>query len=211
MQFVLKVTNINVQRPVHLHLEWKVWNPHWPSWHFAQDHECTQTRPLQRTLHISPPSDPQMLNIGYYNNTILSRGFETLEMKAFTPPLLVKSTDNVSNPFISYKLLRRAPQRALVVKPTCRCRRQKRRGFSPWSGRSPGGEHGTSLQYSCLENPTDRGAWRATVHKVTKSQTWLKQLNMQALKSWVLFLLIYYFRGYKLLCIAGLYQLYNHF
>ena len=38
-------------------------------------------------------------------------------------------------------------------------------------GRSPGGEHGNPLQYSCLENPTDRGAWPATVHGVAKSQT----------------------------------------
>ena len=37
--------------------------------------------------------------------------------------------------------------------------------------RSPGGGHGNPLQYSCLENPVDRGAWRATVHGVTKSQT----------------------------------------
>ena len=42
------------------------------------------------------------------------------------------------------------------------------------SGRSPGGGHGNPLQYSCLENPTDRGAWRATVHKVTKSRRRLK-------------------------------------
>ena len=34
-----------------------------------------------------------------------------------------------------------------------------------------------TLQYSCLENPMDRGAWRATVHSVTKSQTWLKRLS----------------------------------
>ena len=39
----------------------------------------------------------------------------------------------------------------------------------PGSGRSPGGGNGNSLQYSCLENPMDRGAWRATVHGVTKS------------------------------------------
>ena len=39
------------------------------------------------------------------------------------------------------------------------------------SGRSPGEGHGNPLQYSCLENPMDRGAWRATVHRVTKSQT----------------------------------------
>ena len=38
-------------------------------------------------------------------------------------------------------------------------------------GRSPGGGHGNPLQYSCLENPMDRGAWRATVHGVTKSWT----------------------------------------
>ena len=40
----------------------------------------------------------------------------------------------------------------------------------PGSGRSPGGGHGNPLQYSCLENPIDRGAWWATVHCVTKSQ-----------------------------------------
>ena len=34
----------------------------------------------------------------------------------------------------------------------------------PWSGISPGGVHGNPLQYSCLENPMDREAWRATVH-----------------------------------------------
>ena len=37
-------------------------------------------------------------------------------------------------------------------------------------GRSPGEGNGNPLQYSCLENPKDRGAWRATVHRVTKSQ-----------------------------------------
>ena len=41
----------------------------------------------------------------------------------------------------------------------------------PGSGRSPGGGHGNPLQYSCMENPMDRGAWRATVHGVAKSQT----------------------------------------
>ena len=41
----------------------------------------------------------------------------------------------------------------------------------PASGRSPGIGNGNPLQYSCLENPMDRGAWWATVHGVTKSQT----------------------------------------
>ena len=44
-------------------------------------------------------------------------------------------------------------------------------GSIPGLGRSPGGRHGNPLQYSCLENPMDRGAWWATVHGVTKSQT----------------------------------------
>ena len=50
----------------------------------------------------------------------------------------------------------------------------------PGSGRSPGGGHGIPLQYSCLENPVDRGAWQAIVHGVTKSWTWLKQLSIHA-------------------------------
>ena len=44
-------------------------------------------------------------------------------------------------------------------------------GSIPGLGRSPGGGHGTPLQYSCQENPMDRGAWQATVHGVVKSQT----------------------------------------
>ena len=46
-------------------------------------------------------------------------------------------------------------------------------GLIPWSGKSPGGGHGNPHQYSCLENPMGRGAWWATVHSVSKSQTWL--------------------------------------
>ena len=38
-------------------------------------------------------------------------------------------------------------------------------------GRSPGGGHGNPLQYSCLENPMGRGAWWATVHRITESDT----------------------------------------
>ena len=46
-----------------------------------------------------------------------------------------------------------------------------------WLGRSPGGGHGSPLQYSFLENPMERGAWWAVVHRVAQSQTWLKQLS----------------------------------
>ena len=51
-------------------------------------------------------------------------------------------------------------------------------GSIPGLGRSPGGGHGNPFQYSCLENPTDRGAWWAIVRRVAKSWTQLKQLSM---------------------------------
>ena len=50
------------------------------------------------------------------------------------------------------------------------------------SGRCPEGGHGNPLQYSCLENPTDRGAWRAATHGVTKSWTRLNN-ELHMLKS----------------------------
>ena len=52
-------------------------------------------------------------------------------------------------------------------------------GLIPGLGRSPEGGHGNPPQYSCLENLMDRGAWWATVHKVAKSWTRLKQLSTQ--------------------------------
>ena len=51
-------------------------------------------------------------------------------------------------------------------------------GLIPGLGRSPGEGNGNPLQYSCLESPMDRGAWRTTVHRFTKSLTQLKQLSM---------------------------------
>ena len=51
-------------------------------------------------------------------------------------------------------------------------------GSTPGSRRSPGGGHGNPLQYSCLKNPMDRGAWHNMVHRVAKSWTRLKQLSI---------------------------------
>ena len=51
-------------------------------------------------------------------------------------------------------------------------------GLIPGLERSPGEENGNPLQYSCLENPMDRGAWQATVHRVEQSQTQLNQLSI---------------------------------
>ena len=50
----------------------------------------------------------------------------------------------------------------------------------PGSGRSPAEGHGNPLQYSCLENSMDRGAWRTTVHGVTKSWTELLTLSLHS-------------------------------
>ena len=48
----------------------------------------------------------------------------------------------------------------------------------PESGISPGGGHSNPLQYSCLENPMESGAWYATIHRIAKSQTRLKRLSI---------------------------------
>ena len=72
---------------------------------------------------------------------------------------------------------------ALVVKNlTASSGEIKDEGSTPGLGRFPGRSHGSPLQYSCLENSMDRGAWkvmvhRITVHRVAKNQTQLKQLG----------------------------------
>ena len=53
-------------------------------------------------------------------------------------------------------------------------------GLIPESGISSGGGNGNPIQYSCLENPMDRGAWWVMVHRVPESQTQLKELSMHA-------------------------------
>ena len=53
-------------------------------------------------------------------------------------------------------------------------------GSIPGSGRTPRGRHGNALQYACLENPMDRGAWWAPVQRVEKSGTRLKWHSMHA-------------------------------
>ena len=72
----------------------------------------------------------------------------------------------------SVGLPNQASQMALVAKNLPASAGEVRDARSiPGLGRSPGGGHGNPLQYSCLENLVDRGAWRATVHRVTQGQT----------------------------------------
>ena len=70
--------------------------------------------------------------------------------------------------------------------PTANAGDVRNRSSIPESGRSPGGGHESPLQYSCLENPMDRGAWWAIVYRGGKSRTRLKQLSTHARSSKVL-------------------------
>ena len=77
-------------------------------------------------------------------------------------------------------------QVVLVVKNlTANAGDVRHKGSIPGSGRFTRGEHGNPLQYSCLENPMDRGAWQATVHRVAQSQAWLKQQHAQCDSWWM--------------------------
>ena len=68
----------------------------------------------------------------------------------------------------------------MVKNPPTNARDLREVGSIPGSRRSPEEGNGNSLQYSCLENAMDKGAWPATVHGVAQSQKQLKQLNMHA-------------------------------
>ena len=90
-----------------------------------------------------------------------------------------------------------ASQMVLVVKsPPANAGDARDTDSIPGSGRSPGGGNCNPLQYSCLENAMDRGAWWATVHRVSKSQTRLKRLSMHMTR---FFLLAWRFPGSSLL------------
>ena len=72
-----------------------------------------------------------------------------------------------------------ASQVVLVVKnPAANAGDYNRGEFKPWIGKISWGGHGNWLQYSCLENLLDRGAWQAIVHRVTQRWTQLKWLSM---------------------------------
>ena len=58
----------------------------------------------------------------------------------------------------------------VIKNPPANARNIRDMGLIPGSGRSLGGGHDNQLQYSCLENPMDRGAWKPTVQRVAKSQ-----------------------------------------
>ena len=65
----------------------------------------------------------------------------------------------------------------MVKDPPANAGNRRDMGSIPGSGRSPGGGYGNPLQYSCLENPMDGGAWWATIHGVAKSWTQLSDFT----------------------------------
>ena len=91
-----------------------------------------------------------------------------------------KNTEYPKDPFLNFSLHqnhRGFPCGTSGKESTCQCQRHRRLRFDPWLGRCPGEGNGNPLQYSCLENPTDRGAWWATVCGITQNQTWLSMQN----------------------------------
>ena len=72
----------------------------------------------------------------------------------------------------------------MVKNPPANAGDVRNMGSIPAWGRSPGGGHGNPLQYSCLQNPMDRGAWWAIVHRIAKRQTRLKRLNTHTHTYW---------------------------
>ena len=78
-------------------------------------------------------------------------------------------------------IYRWASQVVVVVKnPAANARDAGDKALIPESGRSPGEGNGNPLQYFCLENPMDRGAWWFAVHRISKSRTRLKRLSTHA-------------------------------
>ena len=73
----------------------------------------------------------------------------------------------------------RPPQWLRGKELPCQCRSCRRHKFDPWVRRYTGAGHGNPLQCSSLENPMDRGAWWATVHRVAKRRTRWKRLSVR--------------------------------
>ena len=94
-------------------------------------------------------------------------------------PLQLELYANIEIRHLFSYLLGPFPDGANGKEPTCQYRDVRDTVSIPVLGRSPGVGNGNPLQCSCLENHMDRGAWQATVHRVTKSWTWLKQLGAQ--------------------------------
>ena len=111
------------------------------------------------------------LDAGLLSTQLLDRPYKNILVGQMTVFKLLPSSENLGRPLTFFEA--NCPSAflvALVVKsPPANARGIRDVGSVPGSGRSLGGGHDNPLQYSCLENPMDRGAWQAMVHRVTKS------------------------------------------
>ena len=99
---------------------------------------------------------------------------------------------------LPFSILYWASQVALAIKnPPANAGDIRNTGLIPGSRRSLGGRHGNPCQYSCLENSMDRGAWRATVHRVAWSQTQLKWLSTHAYPTAFVLLFLLHFSSQR--------------
>ena len=156
------------------------WDRGWTAWEFHPP--ACRVRQVRRHRRSAGPAPLQF---------ILYHSLYLLIAYAYTTPSSPSSTDNhyfvlyiCESCYLHYLVYFldssykgwSFPSGASGREPACQCRRGKSPGFHPWIGVIPWRGHGNPLQYSCLENPMDRGAWRATVHEVTKSRTWWSNL-----------------------------------
>ena len=112
----------------------------------------------------------------------LAPSLRLLYMLGWSPRLSGNQQNpSIAPPLILFHFYTRTSQVALVVKNPPTNAGVIDVGSIPGSGRALGEGHGNPLQYSCLENPMDRGAWRAIIHSVTQSRTRLKQLSSSSL------------------------------
>ena len=104
----------------------------------------------------SPPSSPSCL------------------LPSFLPQMLIRILLRARHSVLCYDQVLGLPQWLSIEESACNAGDAREMDSVPGPGRSTRGGHGNPLQYSCLENPTDRGAWWTAVHGVTKSWTQLK-------------------------------------
>ena len=108
-------------------------------------------------------SNKQLMVVSLRNNFVLR--------KTFTHLSLINLVRDYS--YTNVELFSRNPGSWLSGEESaCQFRRCE---FNSWPGRSPGGGNGNLLQYFCLENPMERGAWQFAIYGITKSQTWLRR------------------------------------
>ena len=119
-------------------------------------------------LETSSPVSPALVD-GFFTTETPGKPHSTSTLLNYFPHILS-----------FFASIQPSPSGTNDEEPARQCRRHKRRGSIPGLERSTRGGQGNPLQYSCLENPMNRGAWQTIVHGVTKSQAQLKQSSSLA-------------------------------